>query len=69
MTDSRVHVVVDDRENGVACSPAALAGRRGVMLTTDRLSLGYDLVDDWLRVERKTLSDLAGAIAGGRWRR
>jgi ERCC4-type nuclease len=65
MTDSRVHVVVDDREDGSGV-PAALAERNGVTLTGDRLSVGDYLVDDWLRVERKTLPDLTRSIADGR---
>ena len=65
MTDSRVHVVVDDREDGSGV-PAALAERKDVTLTGDRLSVGDYLVDDWLRAERKTLPDLTRSIADGR---
>jgi ERCC4-type nuclease len=65
MTDSPVHVVADDREDGSGV-PAALAEREDVTLAGDRLSVGDYLVDDWLRVERKTLPDLAGSIADGR---
>jgi ERCC4-type nuclease len=39
MTDSRVHVVADDREDGSGV-PAALAEREYVTLMGDRLSLG-----------------------------
>jgi ERCC4-type nuclease len=65
MTDSRVHVVADDREDGSGV-PAALAERKDVTLTGDRLSVGDYLVDDWLRAERKTLPDLTRSIADGR---
>jgi len=54
MADSTVRVVADDREeeSGV---PAALSERDNVSLAVDRLSVGdYYLVDDQLRVERKT---------------
>jgi ERCC4-type nuclease len=65
MPDSTVAVVADDREeeSGVI---AALSEMDDVRLTVDRLSLGDYLVDDWLRVERKSLPDLAESIADGR---
>lgn len=65
MSNSSVTVVADDREEGSGV-PAALAEIDDVTLTVDRLSLGDYLVDDWLRVERKTLPDLAVSIADGR---
>ena len=65
MTDSRVHVVADDREDESGV-PAALAERNGVTLTGDRLSVGDYLVDGWPRAERKTLPDLTRSIADGR---
>jgi ERCC4-type nuclease len=65
MSNSSVTVVADDREEGSGV-PAALAEREDVTLAGDRLSVGDYLVDDWLRVERKTLPDLAVSIADGR---
>jgi len=65
MADSTVRVVADDREEGSGV-PAALSERDDVTLAVDRLSVGDYLVDDWLRVERKTLPDLAVSIADGR---
>jgi len=65
MADSSVRVVADDREDGSGVL-AALSEMEDVILTVDRLSLGDYLVDDWLRVERKTLPDLAVSIADGR---
>jgi len=65
MADSSITVVADDREAGSGV-PAALAEMDDVRLTVDRLSLGDYLVDDWLRIERKTLTDLAVSIADGR---
>lgn len=65
MSDSTVHVVADDREDGSEV-PAKLSEQDDVHLTVDRLSLGDYLVDDWLRIERKTLPDLAVSIADGR---
>lgn len=65
MGQSSVHVIADDREEGGGVIEA-LSEMDDVELTVDRLSLGDYLVDDWLRVERKTLSDLAVSIADGR---
>ena len=65
MADSIVTVVADDREEGSGV-PATLSEMDNVTLTVDRLSLGDYLVDDWLRVERKTLLDFARSVADGR---
>lgn len=65
MSDSPLPVVADDREEGSGV-PATLAGRDGVTLTVDRLDVGDYLVDGRLRVERKTLPDLARSTADGR---
>jgi len=65
MADPSIHVVADDREAGSGV-PAALAERDDATVTVDRLSLGDYLVNDGLRVERKTLPDLTGSVADGR---
>ncbi|MEF8796752.1 MAG: ERCC4 domain-containing protein [Salinivenus sp.] len=65
MADSTVRVVADDREEGSGVIEA-LAATDGVAVAVDRLSLGDYFVDDGLRVERKTLPDLAVSIADGR---
>lgn len=65
MAHSSVHIVADDREEGGGVI-AAFSEMDDVECTVDRLSLGDYLVNDWLRVERKTLSDLAVSIADGR---
>jgi ERCC4-type nuclease len=65
MADAPLHVVADDREGGSGVVEAFVE-RDDVALTVDRLSLGDYLVDDRLRVERKTLPDLALSVADGR---
>jgi DNA excision repair protein ERCC-4 len=65
MPDASLHVVADDREEGGGVIEA-LAAMDDVAVTVDRLSLGDYLVDEWLRVERKTLPDLAVSVADGR---
>lgn len=65
MARSSVHVIADDREEGGGVIEA-FSGMEDVDLVVERLSLGDYLVDGWLRVERKTLPDLALSIANGR---
>lgn len=65
MADSSIHVVADDREEGSGVIEA-LAATDDVAVAVDRLSLGDYLVDDGLRIERKTLPDLAVSVADGR---
>lgn len=66
MARSSVYVIADDREAGRGVIEA-LSGMDGVNLGVERLALGDYLVDEWLRVERKTLPDLASSIADGRF--
>lgn len=65
MANSSITVVADDRENGSGVL-ATLSEQEDVLLTVDRLALGDYLVDEWLRVERKTLPDLAQSVTDGR---
>jgi ERCC4-type nuclease len=66
MACSPLRVIADDREDAGGVVDV-LRSMDDVELRVDRLSLGDYLVDDgWLRVERKTLPDLARSIADGR---
>jgi ERCC4-type nuclease len=60
-----VSIVIDDRESdsGVA---EILGARADVEVRIERLPLGDYLVEDFLLVERKTLTDLVASIKDGR---
>ncbi len=61
----RITIVADDRER-VGEVPAVLATMPDVTLTIRRLSVGDYRINDYLRVERKTLLDFATSIVDGR---
>jgi len=60
-----VTIVIDDRELGGGVAEI-LRARAGVEVRIERLPLGDYLVDDFLLVERKTMTDLVESIKDGR---
>ena len=66
MTDTPVHIVVDDRERPGGKVPTILAARDDVTVEFARLGVGDYEVERRIVVERKTANDFAASLIDGR---